>query len=82
MTVEAAIARGREAISTREHFDGYKANPDYAIEAACAGSTTAACLLRKFGDTANGGTLPHEIEVIVGERWRAVAGQLSRHPRP
>jgi 2-isopropylmalate synthase len=51
-----------------EHFfDGYKDNSAYALEtlvAAAEGSADALILC----DT-NGGTLPHEIETIIGEVW-------------
>jgi len=53
-----------EVIYDAEHFfDGYKDNPDYAlntIEAACMAGASAIVLC----DT-NGGTLPHEIAPIV-----------------
>lgn len=58
-------ANAEEVIFDGEHyFDGYKANPEYALktlEAAVAGGADALCLC----DT-NGGCLPWEIEEIVG----------------
>ncbi|MFI5043844.1 MAG: citramalate synthase [Acidimicrobiales bacterium] len=49
-----------------EHFfDGYKANPEYALRVLEAAATNAAaCLV--LCDT-NGGSLPHEVQRIVGE---------------
>jgi 2-isopropylmalate synthase len=65
-SVAAAVAAGREAMVDCEHFfDGYKANPEYALDcirtALDAGARWAVLC-----DT-NGGTLPHEVEAIVGE---------------
>ena len=57
---------GREAILDCEHFfDGYKANPAYAL--ACAETALAAGARWIVLCDTNGGTLPHEIERIVGE---------------
>ena len=49
-----------------EHFfDGYKANPEYALKALESAVTAGAdCLV--LCDT-NGGTLPHEVESIIKE---------------
>lgn len=72
-TVAFFRERGRQVIYDAEHwFDGYKANPDYAIatlKAAIAGG--ARWLV--FCDT-NGGSLPHEVSSIVNE----VRERLSR----
>jgi 2-isopropylmalate synthase len=66
-----AKGRGLEAIFDAEHFfDGYKANPEYAL--ACLKSAVeggAGWLV--LCDT-NGGTLPHEIERIVGDVKAAI----------
>jgi 2-isopropylmalate synthase len=70
-SVRAAVAAGREAIVDCEHFfDGYKANPDYALACAEAAYKAGARWI-VLCDT-NGGTLPHEIEAIV----RAVAAHV------
>ncbi|MGG6292824.1 citramalate synthase [Leptolyngbya sp. AN02str] len=57
-------SQGRRVIYDAEHwFDGYKANPDYALQtlgAAIAGGAEWLVLC----DT-NGGTLPHEVSEIV-----------------
>lgn len=72
-SVRTIIARGREAMIDCEHFfDGYKANPDYAlacVQAALDNGARWAILC----DT-NGGTLPHEVEEIVTEITRHVPG--------
>ncbi|HUN47365.1 MAG TPA: citramalate synthase, partial [Stellaceae bacterium] len=55
-----------EVLFDAEHFfDGYKANPDYALQCLKAAHGAGARWL-VLCDT-NGGTLPHEIERIVGE---------------
>ncbi|WP_147105768.1 citramalate synthase [Tateyamaria sp. syn59] len=57
-------AQGREAIFDAEHFfDGYKSNPDYALEAIHAAHDAGARWIA-LCDT-NGGTLPHEIHEIT-----------------
>src|SRR6185295_10134843 len=56
-----------------EHFfDGYKSNPAYALECAEAAYRAGARWV-VLCDT-NGGTLPHEIERIVGEVCAAIPG--------
>jgi 2-isopropylmalate synthase len=64
-SVAAAIAAGREALLDCEHFfDGFKGNPAYAlacVEAALEKGARWVVLC----DT-NGGTLPDEVEAIVG----------------
>ena len=58
------VAQGREAIFDAEHFfDGYKANPSYALEAVHA-AYDAGCRWIALCDT-NGGTMPEEIAAIV-----------------
>lgn len=57
-------AQGREGLFDAEHFfDGYKANPDYALEAVHAAFDAGARWI-VLCDT-NGGTLPHEVTAIV-----------------
>lgn len=66
-------AAGREAILDCEHFfDGYKANPDYALRCAKAAHDAGARWI-VLCDT-NGGTLPHEIEAIVTTVAETVPG--------
>jgi 2-isopropylmalate synthase len=63
-SVKAAIRKGREVIVDCEHFfDGYKANPGYALDVARAAYASGARWV-VLCDT-NGGTLPEEIEMIV-----------------
>jgi 2-isopropylmalate synthase len=58
--------QGRELLYDAEHFfDGYKSNPDYAAETLIAALKGGADRL-VLCDT-NGGSLPHEIEAIMGE---------------
>ena len=60
------VAQGREALFDAEHFfDGYKANPGYALE-ACHAALGAGARWVVLCDT-NGGTLPDEIGRIVSE---------------
>jgi len=72
-SVRAAAKAAREVVVDCEHFfDGYKANPDYALECARAAHRAGARWV-VLCDT-NGGTLPHEVERIVSETCRAVPG--------
>jgi len=72
-SAEAAVARGREVILDCEHFfDGYKANPAYALDCAKAAYNAGARWI-VLCDT-NGGSLPHEIERIVGEVTAHIPG--------
>jgi len=72
-SVCAAKAKGREVLLDCEHFfDGYKANPPYALACARAAYDAGARWV-VLCDT-NGGTLPHEVEKIVGEVCRQIPG--------
>ena len=72
-SVRAAKAKGREVLLDCEHFfDGYKANPAYALASAKAAYDEGARWV-VLCDT-NGGTLPHEVEKIVGEVCKAIPG--------
>ncbi|WP_321832503.1 citramalate synthase [Thalassovita sp.] len=63
-SVEHIVASGREALFDAEHFfDGYKANPAYALEAVKAAYDAGARWV-VLCDT-NGGTMPSEIGAIV-----------------
>jgi 2-isopropylmalate synthase len=70
-TIEFFRSQGRRVIYDAEHwFDGYKHNPDYALQtlaAAIAGGAEWLVLC----DT-NGGTLPHEISQIVKAVVKAI----------
>ncbi len=72
-SVKAAKAKGREVLLDCEHFfDGYKANPKYALACAKAAYDEGA-RWAVLCDT-NGGTLPHEVEKIVGEVCKVIPG--------
>src|SRR6202521_2920743 len=72
-SVRAAKAKGREVLLDCEHFfDGYKANPGYALACAKAAYDEGARWV-VLCDT-NGGTLPHEVETIVGEVCKQIPG--------
>jgi 2-isopropylmalate synthase len=72
-SVRAAKAKGREVLLDCEHFfDGYKANPRYALACARAAYDAGARWV-VLCDT-NGGTLPHEVEQIVGEVCQQIPG--------
>ena len=72
-SIKLVRQHGREAILDCEHFfDGYKANPDYALQCAQTAHESGARWV-VLCDT-NGGTLPHEIECIVGEVAKHVPG--------
>jgi 2-isopropylmalate synthase len=59
-------AEGLRVFFDSEHFfDGYKANPEYALRVLEAAATEGAEVL-VLCDT-NGGSLPHEVQRIVGE---------------
>src|SRR6187549_3951958 len=72
-SVSAAKAKGREVLLDCEHFfDGYKANPKYALACAKAAYDEGARWV-VLCDT-NGGTLPDEVEKIVGEVVKVIPG--------
>ncbi|HYM31406.1 MAG TPA: citramalate synthase [Candidatus Cybelea sp.] len=72
-SIAAAVAKGGEAMYDAEHFfDGYKANPDYALACLKAAEKAGARWI-VLCDT-NGGALPHEVERIVGEVAKAIPG--------
>ncbi len=66
-------AKGREVLLDCEHFfDGYKAKPAFALACAKAAYDEGARWV-VLCDT-NGGTLPHEVERIVGEVCAKIPG--------
>src|SRR5271170_690584 len=72
-SVRAAKAKGREVLLDCEHFfDGYKAEPAYALACAKAAYDEGARWV-VLCDT-NGGTLPHEVERIVAEVCGKIPG--------
>lgn len=65
-SIQYLKTRGLEAFFDAEHFyDGYKANPQYAMKVLAAAAEGGADVL-VLCDT-NGGSLPHEIEQITAE---------------
>ncbi len=77
-TVCYLIERGREVVYDAEHFfDGYQANPDYALrtlEAAKSAGADVLCLC----DT-NGGTLPGRVAEVFAEVRARFEGVLGIH---
>ena len=72
-SVTAAKAAGREVMLDCEHFfDGYKENPEFALACAKAAYDSGARWV-VLCDT-NGGTMPHEVETIVGEVVKQIPG--------
>lgn len=71
-------AKGREVIFDAEHFfDGYKANPDYALETLRVAEEAGADVL-VLCDT-NGGTLTSDVAKIVKTVREAVSAPLGIH---
>ena len=67
-------AQGLTVVFDAEHFfDGYKANPDYALACVRAASEAGADSI-DLCET-NGGALPHEVEAIVRAVAKALPGQ-------
>ncbi|GGA28940.1 citramalate synthase [Okeania sp. KiyG1] len=65
-TISYLRSQGRQVIYDAEHwFDGYKNNPDYALQTLAA-ATNAGAQWLVLCDT-NGGTLPHEVTQIVAD---------------
>ena len=79
-SVMATLAKGKEPLVDLEHFfDGYKANPSYAL--ACAEIAYQAGARWVVLCDTNGGTLPSEIETIVKTVQDKVPGDhLGIHP--
>ena len=81
-SVKAAVAAGREAMVDCEHFfDGYKANPKYALRCAQAPRSKPARAGR-CSATPMAERFPHEIERIVARSRPRHSRRKSRHPRP
>jgi 2-isopropylmalate synthase len=72
-SVKQAGPDSREVMFDAEHFfDGYKANPEFALACVTA-AHEAGCRWVVLCDT-NGGTLPHEVERIVAEVAEHIPG--------
>jgi 2-isopropylmalate synthase len=79
--VAATVAAGREAMVDCEHFfDGYAANPDYAL--ACARTAYEAGARWVVLCDTNGGTMPSQVEAHRARRHGGGPGRPPRHPRP
>jgi 2-isopropylmalate synthase len=72
------VNSGKEFMFDAEHFfDGYKANPDYAISCLKAAYDNGARWI-VLCDT-NGGTLPHEVSRIVLEVTKHIPWKKFRN---
>ena len=72
-SVKATLGVDKEALVDCEHFfDGYKANPEYAL--SCVSTAYEAGARWVVLCDTNGGTLPHEIEEIVSTVAKIVPG--------
>src|SRR2546421_5932903 len=72
-SVAAAKAAGREVMVDCEHFfDGYKENADFALACAKAAHDSGARWVVLCDTTV--GTMPHEIETIVGTVVKQIPG--------
>ncbi|MEM1038917.1 MAG: citramalate synthase [Pseudomonadota bacterium] len=73
LSVEAAVAAGKEALVDCEHFfDGFKANPDYAM--ACAKTAIEAGARWVVLCDTNGGSQPAEVRSIVEKVCAQIPG--------
>ncbi|WP_414588814.1 citramalate synthase [Scytonema sp. PCC 10023] len=86
-TIEYLRSQGRRIIYDAEHwFDGYKRNPDYALQTLQTAISAGAEWI-VLCDT-NGGVLPHEITQIVTDVVKAIGdwglgtGEDSQSPIP
>ena len=73
-TVAAAVASGKEALIDCEHFfDGFKANPDYAL--SCVKTALDAGARWVVLCDTNGGTMPSEVRDIVAKVLSVAPGE-------
>ncbi|MBK1794245.1 citramalate synthase [Devosia sp. WQ 349] len=79
-TVRTAAAAGKEVLVDLEHFfDGFKANPTYALD--CVKTALAAGARWVVLCDTNGGTMPSEIRQIIGKVLEIAPGdRLGIHP--
>ena len=79
-TVAFFKSKGKRVIFDAEHFfDGYKANPAFALEALDAAAQAGADVLC-LCDT-NGGAFPDEIAAVT-RRWWSASRVRGGHPCP
>ena len=78
-SIAAVVAKGREPLFDAEHFfDGYKANPDYAMQCIKAAHDAGAKWL-VLCDT-NGGTMPDEVyNIVAAVKDKLPAAALGIH---
>lgn len=77
-SVSYLTSSGKDVFYDAEHFfDGYKANPQYAIRTLLAAQNSG-CSYITLCDT-NGGCFPNEIEKIVSEVKLVIDTKLSIH---
>lgn len=77
-TVKFLCNRGKKVIFDAEHFyDGYKANPEYALEAIKTAERAGAIAV-VLCDT-NGGLFPDEIKTITEEAIKHISVTLGIH---
>lgn len=73
-SIKLIVKRGREAVYDAEHFfDGYASNPQFALDCLKAARDAGARWI-VLCDT-NGGSLPFDVERIVGEVTRHIPGK-------
>lgn len=73
-SISQIVKKKKEAMFDAEHFfDGYKANPKFALRAIEAAHKAGARWI-VLCDT-NGGTLPHEISAIISEVTKKIPGE-------
>jgi 2-isopropylmalate synthase len=78
-TVACLVGEGREVVYDAEHFfDGFHANPDYALKTLEAAAQAGANWL-VLCDT-NGGTMPGRVAQITADLCRKFAVPLGIHP--
>jgi 2-isopropylmalate synthase len=71
-------AQGREVFYDAEHFfDGYRANPEYALKSLRAAADAGASVVIPC-DT-NGGTMPERVAEVIAEVRRAVTCGIGIH---
>jgi len=75
-SVAFAVGHGRQVIYDAEHFfDGYKADPEYALATLRAAADAGASVL-VLCDT-NGGSMPLEVQAVVRAVVRAVRARFD-----
>src|SRR5690606_5985669 len=79
-SVRTAASAGKEVLVDLEHFfDGFKANPAYALD--CVKTALAAGARWVVLCDTNGGTMPSEIRDIIGQVLEVAPGdRLGIHP--